>query len=332
MNTPSTPSSTPSSVPVPAPSRISNSLSSVASSTGATISSAATNVSQGVGSVSSYVKDSISSFQDSDLVGSSGSFLESNTLIAKFAFLLCVFILFMVILNLGVKILAYFMKTKGDPKLINGTMNAANEVVIYQDPKNSESIPILRSNNQNKGIEFTWTLWMYINDLTKTPKYSHVFNKGNAMYNSDGLASVNNGPGLYIDNEKNELVVVMNTVSNSNKQEILTVKDIPLRKWFNCAIRIENTALDVYINGSIVARTVLQDVPKQNYQNVNISKNGGYNGNLADLQYFDKALSVFQINNIVSWGRNRYSSNQSTSNDATGFPYYLYNLWYSANY
>ena len=124
----------------------------------------------------------------------------------------------------------------------------------------------------------------------------------------------------------------MNTVSNSNKQEILTVKDIPLRKWFNCAIRIENTALDVYINGSIVARTVLQDVPKQNYQNVNISKNGGYNGNLADLQYFDKALSVFQINNIVSWGRNRYSSNQSTSNDATGFPYYLSNLWYSANY
>lgn len=330
MNTSS--SSTPV-APMAAPSTsISNSLSNVASTTGATLSSAATNVSQGVDSVSSYVKDSISSFQDSDLVGSSGSFLESNTLIAKFAFLICVFILFMIVLNLGVKILGYFMKTKGDPKLINGTMNAANEVVIYQDPKNSESIPILRSNNQNKGIEFTWSLWMYINDLTKTPKYSHVFNKGNAMYNNDGLATVNNGPGLYIDNEKNELVVVMNTVSNSNKQEILTVKDIPLRKWFHCAIRIENTALDVYINGSIVARNVLQDVPKQNYQNVNISKNGGYNGNLADLQYFDKALSVFQINNIVSWGRNRYNANESSSNDATGFPYYLSNLWYSANY
>ena len=86
MNT-STSSSTPVASTAAPSTSISNSLSNVASTTGATLSSAATNVSQGVDSVSSYVKDSISSFQDSDLVGSSGSFLESNTLIAKFAFL-----------------------------------------------------------------------------------------------------------------------------------------------------------------------------------------------------------------------------------------------------
>ena len=48
-----------------------------------------------------------------------------------------------------------FSKPSGDPKLINGTMNAANEVITPQDPKNSETIPILRSNNQNKGLEFS---------------------------------------------------------------------------------------------------------------------------------------------------------------------------------
>jgi len=296
------------------------------------ISSMTTNVSENVNSATNYMKDSISSFSDSDLVGSSSNFLESNTLIAKFAFLIFVLIIFMIVLNLGVKIIGYFMKPKGDPKLINGTMNAANEVTIYQDPKNSESIPILRSNNQNKGIEFTWTLWMYINDVSKSQKYSHVFNKGNATFSDDGLATVNNGPGLYLENETNNLVVLMNTVSVSNPHEMLTVKNIPLRKWFNCVIRIENTALDVYINGGIVSRTVLQDVPKQNYQNVNICKNGGYNGNMADLQYYDKALSIFQINNIVSWGRNTRAANENSSNDATGFPYYLSNLWYSANY
>jgi hypothetical protein len=296
------------------------------------VSSMASNVSDNVNSASNYVKDSISSFSDSELVGSTSSFLESNTLIAKFAFLILVLIIFMILLNLGIKILGYFMKPSGDPKLINGTMNAANEVVIYQDPKNPDSVPILRSNNQNKGIEFTWSLWIYINDTTKSPKYSHIFNKGNANYGDNGIATVNNGPGLYLENDPNNLSIVMNTVAVSNQEEILTIKDIPLRKWFNCIIRIENTALDVYINGGIVARTVLQDVPKQNYQNVNVCKNGGFNGNIADLQYFDKSLSIFQINNIVSWGRNTNAANENSSNDATGFPHYLSNLWYSANY
>ena len=95
---------------------------------------------------------------------------------------------------------------------------------------------------------------------------------------------------------------------------------------------IENTDLDVYINGTIVARAQMQDVPKQNYENVNICKNGGFNGNIADLQYFDKAISIFQINNIVAWGRNTNAANENASGDATGFPYYLSNLWYSSNY
>ena len=143
---------------------------------------------------------------------------------------------------------------------------------------------------------------------------------------------MNNGPGLYIDNETNDLVIVMNTVDVNDYEEIIVIKDIPLRKWFHCAIRIENTALDVYVNGSIVSRAVLQDVPKQNYQNINVCKNGGFNGNLSDLQYFDKAISIFQINNIVSWGRNTSAANENASGDASGFPYYLSNLWYSSNY
>ena len=285
-------------------SQIPNAVAEVVDNTSEGISSVANNVSENVNSATNYVKDSISSFSDSDLVGSTTSFLESNTIIAKFAFLIFVLIIFMILLNLGVKIIGYFMKPKGDPKLINGTMNAANEVTIYQDPKNSDSVPVLRSNNQNKGIEFTWSLWIYINDISKTSKFSHVFNKGNATFSDDGIATVNNAPGLYIENETSDLIVAMNTVAVSNQQEILRVKDVPLRKWFNCIIRIENTALDVYINGGIVARSVLQDVPKQNYQNVNICKNGGFNGNIADLHYYDKALSIFQINNIVSWGRN----------------------------
>jgi len=322
----------PTAEPVSTSSKIPTAVSNTVENVNNAASSMASSVSENVNSASNYVKDSISSFGNSDLVGSSTSFLQSNTLIAKFAFLILVLIGFMILLNLGVKIISYFMQPSGNPKLINGTMNAANEVIIPQDPKNSQSIPILRSNNQNKGLEFSWSLWMYINDISSSPKFSHVFNKGNATYDTNGIATVNNGPGLYIENENNNLVVVMNTVDVNNPVEILVIKDVPLRKWFHCVIRIENTDLDVYINGTIVARTQMQDVPKQNYESVNICKNGGFNGNIADLQYFDKAISIFQINNIVAWGRNTSSANENASGDATGFPYYLSNLWYSSNY
>jgi hypothetical protein len=318
--------------PVSNESKISDRVSSTVNNASEGISSLGTNISENVNNASEYVKDSMSSFEDSDLVGSSGEFLKSNSLIAKFSFLILVLIGFMILLNLGIRIIGFFMQPNTSPKLINGTMNGANEVVISQDPKNSQAIPVLRSNNQNKGIEFTWSLWMYINDVAKTPRYSNVFNKGNASYNENGIASVNNGPGLYIDNENNDLVIVMNTVDVNDYEEIIVIKDVPLRKWFHCIIRIENTALDVYINGAIVSRAVLQDVPKQNYENVNVCKNGGFNGNLSDLQYFDKAISIFQINNIVAWGRNTSSANENASGDASGFPYYLSNLWYSSNY
>ena len=100
----------------------------------------------------------------------------------------------------------------------------------------------------------------------------------------------------------------------------------------NCYNEIQKLIIYKFnINGVIIGRKVLQDVPKQNYQDVNVCKNGGFNGNVADLQYFSRALSIFEINNIVSWGRNTRPAtiNGNTGGDATGYPYYLSNLWYN---
>ena len=290
---------------------------------------------ENLSNASDYVKDSINQFSSSDVAESGSSFLQSNTIIAKFAFIILVLIAFMVLVNLGITIIGYFTNPKNNPFLISGTMNAANEITITQDPKNTNSIQIQRSNNQNTGMEFTWGIWIFINDInppSKPPQFSNIFNKGNGTYGPNGIATVNNGPGLYLDNSGHQLVIAMNTVSVNNPVEYLYIKDMPLRKWFHCTIRLENTVLDTYINGVIAGRLIMQDVPKQNYENVHVCNNGGFNGNIADLQYFDHALSVFQINNIVVWGRNTKASNAAGTADATGFPYYLSNLWYSSNY
>lgn len=300
------------------------------------VSGAYTNVTNSLSNGADYVNDSISSFGSKEASpGAEPGFLQSNTLLAKFAFLVLVLIVFLFLVDLGIKLIGYFTRPKNNPYLVSGTMNASSELVISQDPNNSTTIDILRSNNQPGGIEFTWCVWIYINDINPSSaglQNMNVFNKGNGTYNPDGFASVLNGPGLYIDNINSELVVLMNTVSILNPTEILVIQNMPLQKWFQCAIRLQNTILDVYINGVIAGRLTLSDVPNQNYEDVNICRNGGFNGNIADLRYFDRALSVFEINNIVIWGRNTSATSASNANDATGFPYYLSNLWYNSNY
>jgi len=320
--------------PTNEPSNLSSSISNGVNSAGETITSAFNSAGQGISNAATSVQETLGEFSSKSSVDASSEFLTSNTLLAKFSFLILVLIAFLFLVNLGITLIGYFTQPSNNPYLVKGTMNAANELVITQDPKNKSSISILRSNNQNTGIEFTWCIWIYVNDIDpkREPQYQNIFNKGDGYYGKNGIASVNNGPGLYLDNSGNQLHIVMNTVAVSDHSDTLDVPNIPLRKWFHCAIRMENKIMDVYINGVVTARLIMKDVPKQNYFDVNICKNGGFNGSIADLQYYDRALSVFEINNIVVWGRNTSASTSSSASDATGFPYYLSNLWYSTKY
>ena len=45
--------------------------------------------------------------------------------------------------------------------MINGNEN----ITISQDPQKSNSVTILRSNNEDSGMEFTWSVWLYIINL-----------------------------------------------------------------------------------------------------------------------------------------------------------------------
>ncbi len=310
-----------------------NSIKEAASSTYNSISEKASNI-------STSVKSSINEFSSKSATDASSEFLESNTIVAKFAFVILVLIAFLFLCNLGILMIGYFTSPSTNPYLISGTANGSSELKITQDPKLKNSVPIVRSDNKDSGIEFTWSVWLYVLNMdtqNNTTTYRHIFNKGNRpTTDNDGIASVNNAPGAYfkMDPATNQLVlhVVMDTVDASNAYQYLDVPNIPIQKWFHCAIRLKNKIIDVYINGTVTARLILNSVPRQNYYDVNICSNGGFNGNIADLHYYNRALSVFEINNTVVWGRNKnisVSSSGGGQSDATGFPYYLSNLWYS---
>lgn len=304
-----------------------------------TATGAFSNVSNAVSGAATSVTNSMNDFSNQSVVSAGQDFLNSNSIIAKFVFIIFIVVAFMFIFNLGVYIIGLFSEQSSSPYLVQGTMNGNVNTVVPQDPNNSSAISIMRSNNKPSGMEFTWCIWLNITSLappTYGNHWQHIFNKGDANWiTSDpalsGISSVNNGPGLYLDASTNRLRVVMDTVSPSDLKSPITMTDIenvPLRKWFHCAIRMQNKVMDIYINGTVAARTVFDNVPKQNYNDVLITQNGGFNGALADLRYYDHALNVTDITSMVAAGRNTFSAKNGSAVDATGYPFYLSNLWY----
>ena len=313
---------------------ISNSIGAITN----TVGNAATSISDVRGTVNSSVQD----FASKDLVGSSNEFLQTNTLVAKFVFLVFVLIAFLILMNLGMYLLSYFLQPNTSPYIIKG-IEAGNKIQSFpQDPSQENAATIYRSNDQTTGMEYTWSFWIKVQSITAataTKIYSHVFSKGltNARTTTDddlGQAAVgNNAPGVYLKNAAEgtnsletmttaTMTIVMDTVAGD--PETIDIPNIPFNKWVHVALRLQNKILDVYISGILKQRVSFKNVPKQNYGNVFVSQNSGFDGHISNLRYFDRALNAFQISNITMSGPNLKPVPDvvDTSSD------YLHGNWY----
>jgi hypothetical protein len=282
---------------------------------------------------------SFSDFSSKNMVSGSKDFLESNSWIAKLAFLLMVVIGFVILFRLMISFITWIFSPSGKVVLINGLQNGAVSTTISQDPNNKASITILRSENEKDGIEFTWSVWLYLNGFQDSDSsgsggngsYHHVFNKGNTTTSKSngsfpGTTTPNNAPGLYINPSYDGFRVIMNSFSNPY-QEVIEVTDLPMAKWINVVIRVQSKNCDIYVNGRLVKRRIMTDVVKQNYDDVHVSLNGGFSGYLSNLTYFNRSISITQIQDIISVGPNLKPVSKAL--DLTNSkPRYLSNRWY----
>lgn len=282
------------------------------------------NISEGLGNLKRK-------FENNTYVTGTKNFLNSNSIFAKFAFLILMLFLFVFVLRLGTSILTWIFSPSPNPVLYNGMFDATQLQVIRQDPSVKGAIPVIRSNNDYQGLDFTYSVWIYVKDIVyKEKDYKHIFHKGNDNINITdppyGLNRPNNAPGLYIAPETNELVVMMNTFDSIDEE--ITVPDLPLNKWVNVIIRVsKQRQLDVYINGTLSKRKILASIVKQNYGDVYLSMNGGFSGYTSQLQYFNSALGTNAIQGIVDKGPNLKMNDK----DMHAVPYYLSSRWYFAN-
>jgi len=248
----------------------------------------------------------MSSNESFSTTGGTGDFLESNSLVAKISFLLLVLLIFVVLLRIGSGIIVWLFSPNKSPHLIDGMIDATQQQVFIQDPSGSSGgslSTIYRSRNAKDGLEFTWSVWINITNMDYlVGRHKHIFYKGNSNYLPNGMNSPNNAPGLYIAPFTNSLVVVMNTF-NEIQQEV-TIPDIPINLWVNVILRCEGQTLDVFINGTIAKSVRLHGIPKQNYGDVYVAANGGFEGNISNLWYWNYALGTREIQRIAAGGPN----------------------------
>lgn len=245
----------------------------------------------------------------------------SSTTGGKIGFVLIVLLVFAIALRLTISTLSYFLMRPRTLKVINGMVDGRSQIIIPQDPSSQGAKTIYRSVNESDGIEFSWSVWVFVDNMSyNSGQYRTVFYKGNektsaivksAHEQPQGMNFPNNAPGLYIAPNTNKFVVLMNTFNVINEEII--VDDVPLNKWVNVVIRCRNNIIDVYINGSVIKSHYLAGVPKQNYGDVYVGTMGGFSGNLSNLWYFNYALDAAQIDNIMTQGPDITQSTASST-------------------
>ena len=266
-------------------------------------------------------------------------FAEKNNTISKFVFILFIIILFGLLIRVGVYIISLFTMPSKTPIVVNGLLST-NSLTKYQvNPSVTNSKPILRSVNENQGMEFTWSTWIFIDNATSgnnnNPK--RIFSKGGHSETGDIFAM--NSPGLYLydgtNSNTNALTIAMTTfddsgsTSTSGNIEKIIIKNVPIQKWVNIIIRVQHRTIDIYVNGILSSRYNLNQVIKQNYGDIFVGDDAnGMNGFISSLRYFDHGIGNMKIQEIIQQGPNLKAigdQNQET------MPPYLATRWYLDN-
>lgn len=171
----------------------------------------------------------------------------------------------------AIGLLAYFVffltATKQDGYLIiDGSIPGSK---AFTSP-----VGLPRSFNEKEGAVYSWTGWVHVKNFAEGfGLRRRIFSKGDA-------------PGLYIDSTSNSFVVAVNTYG---AQETILVSNIPAMKWIHVGIVVDQTAVSIYINGTLRIYHTLTNLPKPNEDKVVFGT--GWNGVVGNVRYYPKALT-----------------------------------------
>ena len=202
--------------------------------------------------------------------------------------------------------------------------NDAGKKTLFRLKDANTSQPIDAKANVLPSSIFSWSFWVYVKEYTT--KFSE--NKDIILITNGATPKKN--LSIYLEKNVNNLVVTLATGNGTAPTyESTKVERFPIQKWTHVLVSHRNRAVDVYIDGKIVKSTVFANpyVTPTDSQTITVNptpnevtqvanngdelrnviesnKNAGYNGFLATMQYFARAVQPEEAYAIYKAGYN----------------------------
>ena len=159
-----------------------------------------------------------------------------------------------------------------------------------------------QSNNVKGSLtnNYTYSMWFYIDDWN----YRYGENKVILAHKTDDDKS---NPLISLAPTTNNLLIVTKYYGNED-QEIsqsnsCNISNIPLQKWVNVIVSLNNRTLDVYLDGKLVRTCLMPGVPEINTNSkIILSPDGGFSGFTSNILHMPKSINPQHAYNIYRQG------------------------------
>ena len=171
----------------------------------------------------------------------------------------------------------------------------------------------------DSGNGFSVIFWMYVSEWGyRQSKPKHVLHIGDKNGHSVS-------PGVWLYPENNNVLISYDDYSRdfssaSMNPEInptvlkvskpCDVIDIPIQRWIQFGLILNNKTIDVYMNGKLRRSCTLENVPRISDGSLYVTQWGGFKGFVSDVQYINRPVSSWEAYRIYRGSADRLDVNR----------------------
>ena len=133
-------------------------------------------------------------------------------------------------------------------------------------------------------------------------EYAEVpdINESNYTLVTENNTSYDNHIGTFISSRN---LNSLHPEVESNNDNSIEVENIPLNRWVHLVVVTNIQTAEVYIDGTLKESKVLSSSIDNNNGDLWITQEGGFNGLINQLKYFNRSLSYKEIKKLYSCGQ-----------------------------
>ena len=177
--------------------------------------------------------------------------------------------------------------------------SSSREILVNMQDARTQITVSPRSTSVGDSIDYTFSIWFYIND------WNYKIGQDKVLFERRATSESKPAPSVTLGANTNNLNVAIETYSASEATQTSNcqISDIPLQRWTNFIMSVNGRALDLYIDGKLVRTCVLEGPPKSYSSTpIQVCPNGGFSGFVSNFEYISNPITPSEAYNIYKEG------------------------------